>query len=257
MIFVFLFSFLAPKAQVKEYSTANAHSHNDYENKQPFYLAFQIGFGSLEADIFAVDGKLFVAHNKEKIKPEYTLHRLYIKPLLKEFKPGKARKLNLLIDIKDDYRVTLPLLVKELKPLKKYLSASNKENYITISISGNRPPPANYQNYPGFIFFDDDLRLAHKEEEWKRVSLVSLPFNKISAWKGEGDIKDADVQKLKHVIDSTHTAGKPIRFWAAPDTKESWQLQMKLGVDFIGTDAIEELGLFLHNLKTHTAVAKP
>ena len=248
-----IFLFFTSKAQVKEYTVANAHSHNDYEKKQPFYLAFQNGFGSIEADIFAVDGKLCVAHSKKEINPNATLVSLYIKPLLQEFKSGKTRKLNLLVDIKDDYKITLPLLVKELEPLKKYLSTTAKAKYITISISGNRPLPAEYKNYPDFIFFDDDLKHAHNKEEWNRVSLVSLPFDKISAWKGEGEISNDDIQKLKHVIDSTHTAGKPIRFWAAPDTEEAWQWQMKLGVDLIGTDAIEGLAAFLHKSKSHTA----
>ena len=44
-----------------------------------------------------------------------------------------------------------------------------------------------------------------------------------------------------HVVDSVHNAGKPIRFWAAPDNEQSWNLQMHLGVDLIGTDKIKEL----------------
>jgi alkaline phosphatase len=42
-----------------------------------------------------------------------------------------------------------------------------------------------------------------------------------------------------------HTAGKPLHFWAAPDTKSSWKWQKKLQVDLIGTDKINELGMFL------------
>lgn len=255
-LFLALFANTNLCAQVKDYSVANAHSHNDYEKKRPFYTAFESGFGSIEADIFAVDGKVCVAHSKKEVDPNVTLQSLYIKPLVAAYKSGKGRKLNLLIDIKDDFNITLPLLVKELKPLKKYLTTSNEVKYITISISGNRPMPAAFKNYPDFIFFDDDLKNSHSVEDWKRVSLVSLPFNKISSWKGEGDIDDSELQKLKQVIDSTHTAGKPIRFWAAPDTESSWQRQMDLGVDLIGTDATEELAGFLRKTANKTAAAK-
>jgi alkaline phosphatase len=77
------------------------------------------------------------------------------------------------------------------------------------------------------------------------VALVSLPFNKVTAWKGEGDLNAGDEKKLAHIIDSTHSAGKPIRFWAAPDTETSWKLQMKLKADLIGTDKVNELAEFL------------
>ena len=49
-------------AQVKVYTVANAHSHNDYKNNIPFLRAYEKGFGSIEADVFAVNGKLMVAH---------------------------------------------------------------------------------------------------------------------------------------------------------------------------------------------------
>jgi len=51
-----------------QYSTRNAHSHNDYSNDIPFWLAYYNHFGSIEADIFAVEGDLFVAHNKSELQ---------------------------------------------------------------------------------------------------------------------------------------------------------------------------------------------
>jgi alkaline phosphatase len=42
-----------------------------------------------------------------------------------------------------------------------------------------------------------------------------------------------------------HRTGKTIRFWAAPDNEASWKMQMKLGVDLIGTDKIDELAYIL------------
>jgi alkaline phosphatase len=65
-------------AQPIKYTTANAHSHNDYENPTPFFVAFDNGFGSIEADIFAIGDSLFVAHNKQNIKPGRTLKNLYL-----------------------------------------------------------------------------------------------------------------------------------------------------------------------------------
>ena len=151
----------------------------------------------------------------------------------------------MLVDIKENHREALTLLSKELQPLLPYLSTPSAAKNITISISGERPPPADYKLYPDYIFFDDDLKRPHSVEEWKRVNLVSLQFDKITQWKGVGPIPSDDLERLKHKIDSVHAAGKPIRFWAAPDTDEAWKQQIKLKVDLIGTDKINELASYL------------
>jgi len=55
-IILLISSILSVKAQ---YSTFNAHSHNDYINKVPFRLAYDNHFGSIETDIWAVENELF------------------------------------------------------------------------------------------------------------------------------------------------------------------------------------------------------
>lgn len=246
-IFLSIFICIFTQAQVKRYTTANAHSHNDYLNDMPFYRAFKNGFGSIEADIFPVKGILNVAHRKSEIQPGRTLKSLYLNPLLNELASDSSRRLKLLVDIKEDYKIALQLLIQELQPLKQYLSSPQVPNRLTILISGQRPPPAEYKNYPDYILFDDDLKLYHTPEEWNRVGLVSLPFVKLSSWKGEGSIRNKDKSSLRHTIDSVHAAGKQIRFWASPDTKTSWMQQMKMRVDLIGTDKIDELANFLRS----------
>ena len=232
-------------APAKKYTSANAHSHNDYENSTPFANAFHEGFGSIEADVFPVNGELFVAHDKKNIQQRNTLKALYLDPLLAGLMADSLRKLNLLIDIKENYAEALSILEKELQPLSKYLSTTTEPRRVTVSISGERPPPDRYVDYPDYIFFDNDLKQKHSPQEWNRVNLVSLQFNKISNWNGQGEIPKWDLQKLKHIVDSVHSAGKPIRFWAAPDTEEAWKQQMKLHVDLIGTDKINELSNYL------------
>jgi alkaline phosphatase len=232
-------------AQPKKYTAANAHSHNDYLNDMPFYRAYNAGFGSIEADVFPVNGVLVVAHSKSEIKAERTLRTMYLMPILKELTTDASRNVSLLVDIKEDYKTVLPLLIKEVEGYEKYISTPNLTNRLTIVISGTRPPPNEYKNYPDFILFDDDLKLKHTPEEWNRVGLVSLPFYKISTWKGEDEINRKDKKAVRRIIDSVHAANKPIRFWAAPDTKTSWKLQVKLNADLIGTDKIEELKNYL------------
>ena len=196
----------------KRYSVANAHSHNDYLSSQPFSKAYDEGFGSIEADIFPVDSVLYVAHKKEDITPANTLKAIYLEPLANKLGSDGSRKLNLLIDVKENYQLALALLVQDLQPLMRYLSTADSSKNLKISISGERPVPGEYSNYPNYIFFDDDLKIKHSPSEWKRVSLVSLPFDKISKWPGTGPIPDPELKMLKHVVDTVHQAGKPFRF---------------------------------------------
>src|SRR5215471_5490757 len=57
------------------------HAHNDYEHKRPLFDALDHGFCSVEADIYLVDGKLLVAHERQDVKPDRTLERLYLDPI--------------------------------------------------------------------------------------------------------------------------------------------------------------------------------
>ena len=228
-------------AQPKTYTVYNAHSHNDYQNDTPFYKAFKKGFGSIEADIYPIDGELLVAHNRKDVSKERTLTNMYLQPVYEGLSKDPKRNVQLLIDIKENYAVALPLLVKQLQPLKKFYT----NGQLKILISGNRPQPSEYGNYPAYIFFDDDLIHPHTPAQWKRVGLVSLQFSVFTKWKGDSTITREEEDRLRRVINAVHDAGKLIRFWDAPDTMISWQEQMKLGVDFIGTDKIEELGNFL------------
>ena len=50
--------------QPANYTVSNVHAHNGYVHPVPFYTAFNAGFGSIEADVFPVNGVLMVAHNK-------------------------------------------------------------------------------------------------------------------------------------------------------------------------------------------------
>ena len=241
--FILLTSTLCFQAlgQRRNYSVQNGHAHNDYENDLPFFTAYNTGFGSIEADVFPVNGKLYVAHDKASIRPERSLQTLYLDPLLKTLSTDKSRRLILLIDIKENYRISLPILIRELDPLQAIIASRQ----LQIVISGNRPTPAEFSNYPDYIHFDDDQIRKSSAEEWDRVGLVSLRFSNLSSWKGEGKMKKDERLRIKSTVDSVHRAGKEIRFWGSPDNPQAWKMLMKLKVDLIGTDKIAQLAAFI------------
>ena len=58
-------SFIEGKSQ--EYTPSQIFAHNDYVRAKPFYTAYELGVGYIEADVYLIDGKLLVAHQRREI----------------------------------------------------------------------------------------------------------------------------------------------------------------------------------------------
>lgn len=250
----FFFLLISLNTAYPQYSTLNAHSHNDYENTTPFNLAYDNHFGSIEADIWAVNGELFVSHNEKDINPSRTLDSLYIQPIVRIFRQnrGKAWKDNpgtfqLMIDLKTPVEPTLSLLIQKLFKYPDIFNPRINKNAVRIVITGNRPGPANFKNYPTFVFFDGNVTLDYGKKQLKRIALYSENFRNYSAWNGEGEINEKEKARLETIIDSVHSVKRKIRFWNTPDNAEAWSLFIEMGIDFINTDHIVTLSGFLNN----------
>lgn len=246
---ILLFFTLVANAQPATYSVANAHSHNDYEQDTPFYKAYNAGFGSIEADIFLIKGRLIVAHDTDEVKKNRSLADYYLKPLAAfvQTNNGKpyadaGKKLQMLIDIKTGADSTVDSLIALLKTFPQLINNSA----IQWVITGNRPPASTFTSYPSFIWFDalafEDYQLAALQ----RIVMASDDFKTYSAWDGNGNIPAADLAKLNAAIAKWHTLHKKVRFWDAPDNANAWQQFMALGVDYINTDNIRPLAAFLN-----------
>jgi alkaline phosphatase len=253
-ILVILFVLISVLPSLRsQYSTLNAHSHNDYENEIPFRLAYNNHFGSVEADIWAVKGDLFVAHNEKDILPAGTLDSLYIQPIVRIFRQNKgkawkdqASTFQLLIDLKTSVVQTLPLLVEKLEKYSDVFNPRENKNAIRIVITGNRPEPSEFKNYPGFVYFDGNLNRKYDKKQLKRIALYSENFKAFSKWNGSGEISEEERISLQNAIDSAHSMKKKIRFWNSPDNPDAWKTFMEMGIDFLNTDHITELAGFLN-----------
>lgn len=252
ILIIFLLLGVIFNSVTAQYTTLNAHSHNDYENDIPFRLAYDNHFGSIEADIWAVNGELFVAHYQADIKPERTLEALYLNPVSEIFRQnaGRAWKddpstFQLLIDLKTPVEPTLSILIEKLKPLRDIFDPDVNPHAVRIVLSGNRPEPSDFHKYPGFIFYDGLLDRSYNDELLKKVPLFSENLRKFTSWNGQGDINDKEKKRIQSVIDSVHGLNNKIRFWNAPDNQDAWNILMKMGVDYINTDKIIELSDYL------------
>ena len=208
------------------------HSHNDYAQELPFWYAYSSGASSIEADIFLRNNELYVAHAEEEIVEGYTLDKLYLNQLSNLETSGKLRELQLLIDIKSETYATLKKLEEVLKEYPALIDGDN----VKFVISGNRPKPEEYKNYPDFIWFDHQNLDELATIDLSKVALVSTSYKNYSVWNGYGRMTGPDLDKVKDAISMAKASGKPFRFWATPDTKTAWARLAKLGVDFINTD---------------------
>ena len=243
------------EAQVKPIAfLPNAHSHNDYTRNNPFDQAYGLGFGSIEVDLFLKDGELYVAHDPHEITPERTFKKLYLEPILKAFKHSKDGylfpehgQLQLLIDPKTAGGPILEILTQQLKPYRELFDSRNNPKGVKLVISGNRPDAKDFAKYDEIFFFDGNLKEKYTEKELERIGLISESFRSLSKWNGLGRLTDVDLKRIQTKVDSVHSIGKKIRFWAAPDTKTTWYEWQKIGIDYINTDKPFELSEFLRN----------
>ncbi|WPO91452.1 alkaline phosphatase [Chryseobacterium sp. HR92] len=233
------------------YNVGNAHSHNDYMQEIPFWQAYYANFGSIEADVFLVKGNLWVAHTEKELSADRTLENLYLDNISKQIKlnkgniyPDAGKKLQLLIDIKQDYKSSLAALVSTLK---KYPEITGNPG-IKIVITGGRPQPADFQNYPDYLYFDGDLDKNYSADQLKRIGMFSADLPGLVKWNGKGIPRDEETAKIKTAVEKAHSQQKPVRFYGVPDFPNAWVNFMDMGVDYINTDHIPDLKKFMNTI---------
>jgi alkaline phosphatase len=250
--FLFCLCLHAAFAQPIQYSSANAHAHNDYEQLQPFKLAHDKQFGSIETDVHLVGDQLLVGHDTAHLTSLRTIEYLYLDPLEACIRKNNglvymdsSRILQLMIDIKSDSLKTLETL---LIRLKKYPTIINSP-FVRIVITGNRPNARLFTSYPPFIWFDGRLEENYNPEAMSRVALFSNNFSNYVKWNGKGPISKGEKTTILGLVEKAHRLKKPIRFWATPDNLAGWEELIKMNVDFINTDRIAALADFLATRK--------
>ena len=252
MLLVFAF-LISAKGQ---YTSLNAHSHNDYAQNTPFYPAYYAHCGSIEADVWAVRGVLYVAHDSSGITASKTMEELYLQPIAKEFRKngGKAwsditATFQLMVNLKTAVEPTLSLLVQAFKKYPDVFDSNANPNAVRIVITGHRPQPSEFKKYPIWISFDGSLSLKYEDQQLKRVALYSENMADLTDWKGRTPLSENDENKLRQTIGTVHGLNKKIRFLNSPDTSYAWRTLMKLKVDYLNTDHIQDLAIYIENYK--------
>ncbi|MEO7447385.1 MAG: phosphatidylinositol-specific phospholipase C/glycerophosphodiester phosphodiesterase family protein [Humibacillus sp.] len=247
----------APRSSVQPLE--RAHAHNDYEHDRPLLDALDHGFTSAEADVWLVDGELYLGHDGPDLNR--TLRAEYLAPLAQRFRenggaihPQWRADFRLLVDVKSNGPAAWPVIEKQLAAYPELFSAYRQgrvhERAVTAVISGNRDLPAMQAATTRFSFYDGRMSDLGGPLSASLVPLISDNWTKFFTWQGVGEMPAAERARLREIVATAHANGQQVRFWATPDlalpNREAvWRELVAADVDVLNTDDLAGLQGFL------------
>ena len=230
----------------------NAFSHNDYWRANPFYDALAFRFNCVEADLWPIDGELYVSHERPQPDPSITFRALYLDPLIKRLEenggkvyPEADRPFYLMVDCKVEGEEIYRLLKEQMAPYRKYFCGLEdgvyKEGAVLFFLSGDRPMKSLPQETTRFTFLDGQVKDLGNDVPRTLAPVVSDDYSAFFTWQGEGEMPAAELERMRQIIGQAHAEGKLFRWWGAPDTPEFKRFFLQEGVDLVGADDLNNL----------------
>ncbi|KAF8997945.1 hypothetical protein BDZ89DRAFT_1105716 [Hymenopellis radicata] len=242
--------------------------------------AISYGVASVEADVWLVNGTLFVGHEIAALSEDRTLDALYIQPLLAileaqnpatefntnrsiihgVFDTASSTALQLFIDIKTDGEEAWQPVLEALDPLREkgYLTTFKDGELIgsavTVIGTGNTPLDGVLGQETRDVFYDAPL-VALKTDVGAciynaTISVVaSTNYDTAVGWKGLGKIGDAQLANLTRFVGDAHECNLTARFWNTPDwpiyaRSKVWKELLEAGADWLNADDLEAASEF-------------
>lgn len=233
----------------------HAHAHNDYEHRRPLFDALEHGICSVEADIWLIDGKLLVAHERKQVDPKRTLQTLYLDPLQERVRLRgghvyrQGTEFVLLIELKSEGESTYAALREALRPyaamLTAYRAESAKRAAVSVIVTGNVPKKTIAAEPARLVAIDGDLSDLDSPLSRHVIPWISANWLLLLRNAGSGDLEADQLQKLRGIVEKAHAKGRKVRFWATPNTPKLWKLQREAGVDLLNADDLDGVRDFL------------
>ena len=238
----------------------NAFSHNDYWRENPLEDALAFRFNCVEADLWLIDGELYVSHERPEPNPAITFENLYLKPLIARIQanggkvyPDSDRPFYLMVDCKAQGEEMYKVLKKQMEPYKEYFcsieNGEYKEGGVLFFLSGDRPAKSLPKETSRFTFLDGQIKDLGKGIPASLAPVVSDNYADFFTWNGEGKMPEDQLNKMREIIGKVHEEGKLFRWWGAPDTEAFKRFFIQEGVDLVGAD---ELGGLYNVLDKHS-----
>ncbi|KAF2125357.1 hypothetical protein P153DRAFT_370029 [Dothidotthia symphoricarpi CBS 119687] len=249
------------------------HSHNDYWRERPYWTGLSYGAVSTEADVWLINGTLYVGHEPSALTKHRTLESLYIEPILDTLQrmnpetpfvqPGEqngvfdtssAQTLYLFIDIKTAADETWPAVLRALEPLRSgdWLSTYDGKRFfsnpVTVIGTGNTQLSDVQKYMPRDVFFDAPLA-SLGEDKYAKLTANESPIASTNFASSFGELRkrafnDTQLNLLRKQLDAAHAKGIKARYWNQPawpvGTRNFvWRLLWDEGVDFLNVDDLK------------------
>jgi Glycerophosphoryl diester phosphodiesterase family len=237
-----------------------AYSHRDCELSPPLWPSLQHGFHHIEADVYCLFGKVFVAHDPQQLRPWKTLERLYLEPFRTHIKNHgqlfeDKTKLYLFVDVKtpasSSYRIFHKLLERYKDIVTQFKPDASNDKPVTIVISGNRLSYKEMESQlERYAVLDGRLEDLGVHTNPHVMPFISDNWRKHFRWQGAREMPKDDLEKLQHIVKIAHQHNQKVRFWGTPDKPSEermkvWTVLLEQGVDLLNTDDLEGLRGFL------------
>ncbi len=230
------------------------HSHNDYNREKPLIGALELGYRSIEVDIYLHKGKLRVSHDPFGLDKKPTLQELYLAPLLIITRTEAAKyaldslmPLIIMIDFKSDAEDTYAALKPFLEMYKEMLTITGegaRKGYVHILISGNKPYESVSKEKSRLVSLDYKFDFCREHPTDTFITRASDTYKSYFTWNGKGEMPWQEKIMLDELVNLAHTEGRQVRFWNMPETPETWKLFLDMGVDWMHVDDIEAFKTF-------------
>lgn len=240
-------------AKAREKIHYNAFSHNDYWRRRPLEDALSYRFNCVEADLWLIDGDVYVGHSKPFFRrAARTFENMYLKPLVARIEanggkvyPGSDRPFFLMVEFKSDAEELYRVLKEKMEPYRKYFCSLDEGEYregaVLLFISGKRPTHVLSREQSRFMFLDGMIRDLGVGKPTTLIPVVSDHYSRYFTWRGRGKMPEEEYRKMKEILDKAHGENKLFRWWGEPERKAVKKLFLEIGVDLVGTDDLRML----------------
>jgi hypothetical protein len=231
------------------------HAHNDYLHKRPLLDAIELGYTSIEIDLYYVYRRAKVSHTPFLLCLKPRLRPLYFEPLREIITknggtvfPGDSTQLTVMIEFKHAPEKLYAYVKDMLRDFEDILAIPFGKNkrWGPVRIILMRGPSIAVILREETPYFAIDGRYNHltSDVDASIVPRVSLNYNNYFTWKGKGTMPVHELELLEGIVAMAKSKGRQIRFCAMPHNEIIWETFLNAGVDVINVDDLKRYAEF-------------
>ena len=226
-----------------------AYAHNDYENRTPLADALRLGLRGVEADVFLVDGKLRLGHDRREARRRGAdFEATYLAPLSALIQRCSGRLTTdgtpflLTVELKEQSLPTFEALVTVLERYPVFSTTPpDALPAIEVVLVGWHPEPETFEELPVSLAVQYLVTRNATPADLRpgmRVRLLSLNYGHVVRRRWRRDVPAAVWQARLAELRRVYPEARVRVFNVPPDARLYREL-LGAGVELIGTEDVE------------------